>query len=215
VVLESCGSPARIGRVGWIPELWALADSSVAVPLEQQARDLALRLGLPLEPWPLAELGVASAEALQRLLEAVQWAEIETSLAHLPGDLAIGPTLARNRALVAGRDRHLLPQALVDREALRDRLQRLLGPEASGGAAALLVLPCTPTVAPACGSLGSDRSRSNVIQRLLQLGALASLAGLPQLARPGSTDREHGLPVGLGVITHAGGDRLLLELPEP
>jgi len=54
-----------------------------------------------------------------------------------------------------------------------------------------------------------------VLQRLLQLGALASLGGLPQLARPGDVDSEHGLPVGLGVLTYAGGDRLLLELPDP
>jgi Asp-tRNA(Asn)/Glu-tRNA(Gln) amidotransferase A subunit family amidase len=70
-------------------------------------------------------------------------------------------------------------------------------------------------VAPLCGSLGSDRSTNTVIQRLLQLGNLASLVGLPQLARPGSVDREHGLPVGLGVLTQAGGDRLLLALPDP
>ena len=124
-------------------------------------------------------------------------------------------SLARTRALVAGRDRSLLAGAQRAREALRQRLGRLLAPEAGHGAAALLLLPCTPTVAPPCGSLGSDRSTNPVIQRLLQLGALASLAGLPQLARPGAVDSEHGLPVGLGVLIHSGGDRLLLELPEP
>jgi Asp-tRNA(Asn)/Glu-tRNA(Gln) amidotransferase A subunit family amidase len=69
-------------------------------------------------------------------------------------------------------------------------------------------------VAPPCGSLGNDRSVNTVIQRLLQLGALASLGGLPQLAWPGAVDRDHGLPVGLGVLTHAGGDRSLLALPD-
>ncbi|MEI7952189.1 MAG: hypothetical protein WCH37_05885 [Synechococcaceae cyanobacterium ELA182] len=116
-----------------------------------------------MQRWPLADLGIDSPEELQRLLEAVQWAEIEQSLAHLPRDLPMGPTLERNRALVASR----------------------------------------------------DRSRDRVLQRLLQLGALASLGGLPQLARPGDVDSEHGLPVGLGVLTYAGGDRLLLELPDP
>ena len=200
--------------IGWIPELWALADSAVAAPLELQARSLAEQLGLPLQRWPLADLGIGSPEELQRLLEAVQWAEIEQCLAQLPSDLPVGPTLARNRALVAGRDRSLLAGALISRQALRDRLHQLLAPASSGGGPALLLLPCTPTVAPPCGSLGSDRSTNTVIQRLLQLGALASLAGLPQLARPGSVDLEHGLPVGLGVLTHAGGDRLLLHLPE-
>jgi amidase len=201
--------------IGWIPELWALADPAVAAPLERQARELAEQLGRPLQRWPLAELGFASAEELQRLLEAVQWAEIEQSLVQLPSDLPVGPTLARNRALVAGRDRSLLPGALIAREALRQKLHQLLAPVASGGWPALLLLPCTPTVAPLCGSLGSDRSTNTVIQRLLQLGALASLASLPQLARPGSVDREHGLPVGLGVLSQAGGDRLLLALPDP
>lgn len=208
-------STARVRAIGWIPELWALADPAVAEPLHLQALALAEQLQQPLQSWPLAELGFASPVELQRLLEAVQWAEIEESLAQLPSDLPLGPSLARNRALVAGRDRSLLPGALIAREALRQRLHQLVAPSASGGAPALLLLPCTPTVAPPCGSLGSDRSTNTVIQRLLQLGALASLAGLPQLARPGSVDREHGLPVGLGVLTQAGGDRLLLDLPEP
>jgi Asp-tRNA(Asn)/Glu-tRNA(Gln) amidotransferase A subunit family amidase len=207
--------PPPVRAVGWIPELWALADPAVATALERQSRVLGERLGQPLQRWPLAQLGIESPEGLQRLLEAVQWAEIEQSLAHLPSDLPMGPTLQRNRALVAGRDRSLLPAALVARQALRERLYQLLGPSPGGGAAALLLLPCTPTVAPPCGNLGDDRSRSTVIQRLLQLGALASLGGLPQLARPGALDSDHGLPVGLGVLTHAGGDRLLLELPDP
>lgn len=206
---------STVRAIGWIPELWALADPAVAAPLERQARELAEQLGRPLQRWPLAELGFASPEELQRLLEAVQWSEIEQSLIQLPRDLPVGPTLARNRALVAGRDRSLLPGALIAREALRQKLHQLLARGSSGGGPALLLLPCTPTVAPLCGSLGSDRSTNTVIQRLLQLGALASLAGLPQLARPGSVDREHGLPVGLGVLTQAGGDRLLLALPDP
>ena len=204
----------KVRAIGWIPELWALADPAVAAPLEHQARSLAEQLGLPLQRWPLADLGIGSPEELQRLLEAVQWAEIEQSLAQLPSDLPVGPSLERNRTLVAGRDRSQLAAAQIARQSLRERLQRLLGPGPSGGAS-LLLLPCTPTVAPPCGSLGIDRSTNSVIQRLLQLGALASLAGLPQLARPGSVDREHGLPVGLGVLTNAGGDRLLLELPAP
>jgi len=203
-----------VSAVGWIPELWALADSAVATVLEHQAHSLAERLGQPLQRWPLAELGIESPEELQRLLEAVQWAEIEQSLAPLPSDLPVGPTLERNRALVAGRDRSLLPAALIARQTLRERMQQLLAPSPNGGGPALLLLPCTPTVAPPCGSLGNDRSVNTVIQRLLQLGALASLGGLPQLAWPGAVDRDHGLPVGLGVLTHAGGDRSLLALPD-
>jgi Asp-tRNA(Asn)/Glu-tRNA(Gln) amidotransferase A subunit family amidase len=168
-----------------------------------------------LQRWPLAELGIDSPEELKRLLEAVQWAEIELNLAHLPSDLPVGPTLERNRTLVAGRDRSLYPGAVIARQALRQRLQQLLGTSPGGGGPALLLLPCTPTVAPPWGSLGIDRSRNTVLQRLLQLGALASLGGLPQLARPGDVDSEKGLPVGLGVLTYAGGDRLLLELPDP
>jgi amidase len=207
--------PPTVRAIGWIPELWALADPAVATALERQARSLAERLGRPLQRWPLADLGIDSPEELKRLLEAVQWAEIELTLAHLPRDLPMGPTLKRNRALVAGRDRSLYPGALIARQALRQRLQQLLAPSPGGDGPALLLLPCTPTVAPPCGSLGIDRSRNTVIQRLLQLGALASLGGLPQLARPGDVDSEHGLPVGLGVLTYAGGDSLLLELPDP
>jgi amidase len=214
---EAAGTAAtaKVRAIGWIPALWALADPAVAAPLERQARELADRLGRPLQCWPIGELGIASPEELQRLLEAVQWAEIETALSRLPSDLPVGPTLARNRALVAGRDRSRLPGALIARQTLRQKLHQRLAPAFDDGEPALLLLPCTPTVAPPCGSLGTDRTTSSVIQRLLQLGALASLAGLPQLARPGAVDRDHGLPVGLGVLTHGGGDRLLLQLPEP
>lgn len=204
---------APVRGIGWIPELWALADAAVTTALMERAEELAGRLGLPLQRWPLAELAMTTPETLQRLLEAVQWNEIAQCLGDLPPDLPIGPTLARNLELVRGRNRRLEDGAGRAHAALRLRMETLLSPTADGGGAQLLLLPCTPTVAPPCGSLGSDRSRSTVIQRQLQLGALASLAGLPQLAWPCGIDREEGLPVGLGVLSHAGADRLLLNLP--
>jgi amidase len=49
-----------------------------------------------------------------------------------------------------------------------------------------------------------------VIQRLLVLGALAGLGGLPQLSRPGA--QIGNLPVGLGLIGSRGSDLALAGL---
>ena len=202
-----------IRAIAWIPELWELADPAVAAPLKEKCKHLASRLGLPLQEWPLAMLNLSCTEQLKNLLEVVQWAEIESSLSHLPPQLPVGTTFARNCSLVANRDRNLLASAQIERLNLQKKLHQLLAPNSSSDAPALLLMPCTPTVAPLRNSLGSDRSKSNVIHRLLQLGALASIGGLPQLCWPGSLDNIEGLPVGLGLITHSGGDQLLLNLP--
>jgi amidase len=194
-------------RLLWIPELWHLAEPAVQDALLAEARRLAAQLALPLEPLPLAELDLDSPDALLAILQPIQWEEAERSLAVLPADLPIGATLRRNRELVAGRDRTRLAPALARRQALRQRLDALLAP---GPGAALLVLPVTPGPAPAQGSLGVDRSVDGVLRRVLILGALAGLAGLPQLSRPGAT--VAGLPVGLGLIGSRGGDADLLAL---
>ena len=134
---------------------------------------------------------------------------MERSLAALPAELPIGPVLQRNRELVAARDRSLLAGALARRERLRERLDGQLRPGGLDGAA-LLLLPVTPCPAPPRGTLGVDRRQDGVLRRLLMLGALAGLAGLPQLSRPGA--RVDDLPVGLGLIASRGCDTALLSL---
>ncbi len=196
-------------RLLWIPELWALAEAPVHTALMAEARRLAAALALPLDPLPLGELELAGPEALLAILQPIQWQEVERSLAPLPADLPIGPALRRNRELVAGRDRTLLAPALAQREQLRGHLDRLLRPGGQDGGA-LLLLPLTPCPAPPRGSLGHDRSDDGVLRRLLILGALTGLGGLPQLSRPGAL--VDGLPVGLGVIGSRGCDGALLAL---
>ncbi|MFM7732213.1 MAG: amidase family protein [Cyanobium sp.] len=213
--------PAAPRWLGWITELWQLADPPVQAALMAEAERLAQSLGLVLQPVPLAELSLADPSELLTILQPIQWAEVERSLARIPPDLPVGPALRRNRELVAGRDRSLLEPALEKRDQLRCRLDELLGipgPEASGAAGErLLLVPVTPCPAPPRGSLGSDRSHDGVLQRLLILGALAGLGGLPQLSRPGAL--VDGLPVGLGVIGSRGSDLALARLdsvaPEP
>lgn len=213
--------PAAPRWLGWITELWQLADPPVQAALMAEAERLAQSLGLVLEPVPLAELSLADPSELLTILQPIQWAEVERSLARIPPDLPVGPALRRNRELVAGRDRSLLEPALEKRDQLRCRLDELLGipgPEASGAAGErLLLVPVSPCPAPPRGSLGSDRSRDGVLQRLLILGALAGLGALPQLSRPGAL--VDGLPVGLGVIGSRGSDLALARLdsvaPEP
>ncbi len=196
-------------RLLWIPELWELAEASVHSALMAEARRLAVRLALPLDPLPLGELDLAGPEALLAILQPIQWEEVDRSLALLPADLPIGPALRRNRELVAGRDRALLAPALARRQRLRHHLDAVLRPGGQDGDA-LLLLPLTPCPAPPRGALGHDRRDDGVLRRLLILGALAGLGGLPQLSRPGA--RVEGLPVGLGVIGSRGCDAGLLAL---
>ncbi|MEB3332118.1 MAG: amidase family protein [Synechococcaceae cyanobacterium] len=211
VLLAGAAAPAApVRALGLLAELWELAEPAAAALLLEQAQSLAQRLRLPLQRWSLAELGVAEPADLRRTLQAVQWAEIEQSLAALPADLPIGPVLRRNRLLVAERDRQATAPAERERERLRRRLQEWLGPAESP---ALLLLPATPGVAPPLSSLGIDRSVDHVLQCLLTLNALASLAGLPQISLPGP--RLNGLPLGLGVISAAGCDLTLLQLEWP
>jgi amidase len=196
-------------RLLWIPELWDLAEVPVRAALMEEARRLARALGRPLDPLPLAHLGLDGPDDLLGILQPVQWEEAERSLAILPADLPIGPSLRRTRELVAARDRSLLAPALRKRDKLSQRLDSWLRPEGIDGAA-LLLLPVTPCPAPPRGSLGHDRSVDGVLRRLLILGSLAGLAGLPQLSRPGA--RVDGMPVGLGLIGSRGCDAGLLAI---
>ena len=196
-------------RLLWIPELWDLAEVPVRAALMEEVRRLARALGRPLDPLPLAHLGLDGPDDLLGILQPVQWEEAERSLAILPADLPIGPSLRRTRELVAARDRSLLAPALRKRDQLSQRLDSWLRPEGIDGAA-LLLLPVTPCPAPPRGSLGHDRSVDGVLRRLLILGSLAGLAGLPQLSRPGA--RVDGMPVGLGLIGSRGCDAGLLAI---
>ena len=207
---ERAAPAAPVRALGWLAELWELAEPAAAALLRQQAQALAERLRLPLERWSLADLGVAEPADLRHCLQAVQWAEIEQSLAALPADLPVGPVLRRNLQLVAERDRSATAPARRERARLRRRLHSMLGPPQSP---VLLLLPATPGVAPPLGSLGLDRSVDGVLQRLLSLTALASLGGLPQISLPGA--RLDGLPLGLGVASAPGCDATLLALEWP
>ena len=211
VLLPPASQPLRLPprRLLRIPELWALAEPAAIRALQHQARQLGQRLDLELEDLELEQLGVRDSNELLAILQAIQWAEVEANLADLPADLPLGPSLRRNRELVAGRDRQLLSPAQQKRRSLRRALAEQLGDDT------LLLLPCTSGGAPRCGELGPDRSRSSVLRGVLGLGALAGLAGLPQLSVPGAfvAGPSGPLPVGLGVLAGAGLDRMLLELP--
>jgi amidase len=196
-------------RLFWIPDLWQLAEEPVQQALMTEAAWLARRLERPLEPLPLAAIGLDNPEDLLAILQPIQWDEVERSLSNLPADLPLGPVLQRNRELVAGRDRTRLAPALERRERLRERLEERLRPGGEAGAA-LVLLPVTPTPAPPRGAIGGDRNVDPLLRRLLILGALAGLAGLPQLSWPGA--QVEGMPVGLGLIASRGGEAGLLAL---
>jgi amidase len=85
------------------------------------------------------------------------------------------------------------------RSALRERLQGLLEPRT------LLFLPATPGIAPRLDA--SPEVLDKFRARAIELTAIASLAGLPQLVVPA---RElDGAPLGLSFVAAAGSDAWL------
>jgi amidase len=88
------------------------------------------------------------------------------------------------------------------RAAVRARLRALT----DGGR--VIALPCAPAAAPRIDADPDELAEHRL--RVLSLTAPAGLAGLPQIALP--LARVGGLPIGVGLIGPAGGDRQLLRL---
>jgi amidase len=113
-----------------------------------------------------------------------------------------GPTIAPRFAGALALDEALWPRwrdwRIQAAQALRDRL----GPNEAW------LLPAAPTVA--LQRTASAEERGAFYEHALALGALAGLAGLPQLVLP--LCQAQGLPVGLSFISAPGNDERLLDL---
>lgn len=115
---------------------------------------------------------------------------------------AFGPEMRKRWAFVESVDPAVAEAAETRRH---DYIARLVDLTRNGK---VICVPGAPDVAP---SMSADAEALRDHRgRVLALTCLASLAGLPQIALPWGTCG--GLPIALGLIGPAGGDRMLLDV---
>ncbi|EYC52501.1 amidase [Hylemonella gracilis str. Niagara R] len=113
-----------------------------------------------------------------------------------------GPTIAPRFAGALALDDALWPRWRDWRIRAAQALRERLGPDEAW------LLPAAPTVA--LSRAAGAEERNAFYEHALALGALAGLAGLPQLVLP--LCQAQGLPVGLSFISAPGNDERLLDL---
>jgi len=181
----------------------ALCDAGVAELLEDLLGQLLAKLQVPSERIKLAEAGF---EALRLAFQRSQGREAfaahgawldETRPQLSP---AIAQRFERARALSRSREGREEDDATMN--AMSERLEELLSP------GTLLFMPPTPGVAPRVSE--SDASLEAFRARTLELTALASITGVPQIVVP-AVELE-GAPIGLSFVGAWGADRSLCAL---
>jgi amidase len=205
-VLLGRGTPTQRGR----PLKLCIASDALDLassPVRAALRSWAAQAGIHEERCTFGNDGAHGAHSWREWLTAyatLQGLEIRTQLgpwirARRPH---FGPTIAPRFAGALALDEGLLPRwrdwRMAEAQALRERL----GPDEAW------LLPAAPTVALHRASGAEERG--SFYEHALALGALAGLAGLPQLVLP--LCQAEGLPVGLSFISAPGNDERLLDL---
>jgi amidase len=113
-----------------------------------------------------------------------------------------GPAIAARFAGALALDEALWPRWRDWRMAAAQALRARLGPDEAW------LVPAAPTVA--LHRAAGAEERGSFYEHALALGALAGLAGLPQIVLP--LCQAEGLPVGLSFISAPGNDERLLDL---
>ncbi|MCP3769413.1 MULTISPECIES: amidase family protein [unclassified Streptomyces] len=184
----------------WIlaTDLFALADPSLRLPLQDAARAWADRLAVPLQP---REDTCAAhleewAEALG-VVQAVEMWQVHGSWLRTHHE-AVSPAVAHAVAAGENMPAEYLTWARDTLSRARIALAELLPPGTA------LVQPATPTAAPPPGPAGAGLALRTATVRLI---CAASVAGLPVLTLPGV--RSPAGPVGLSLLAPAGSDHAL------
>lgn len=191
------GAPTSADRrLVTVPSLLALADADVAAAVAGWQPELGLRLP---EAWPLDDLP-AWRDAFVTLQ---RWEAWQAHGDWLSGRLDVLGADVRDRferaRLVTEGEASAARSVVTDaREVIRDLV-----------ADRIVVLPATPTVAPA---LGPDLAGTLQAARhaTLALTCLAGIGGLPAVTVPVTT--AAGLPCGVCLLAAPGRDKDLLEL---
>jgi amidase len=200
---QGVAAEPQIERVLIADDALALCDAGVAELLEHLLAQLLAKLRIPSERIRLSD---TSFESLRVAFQRQQgrdahrthagWIE-QTRPTFSP---AIAQRFERARALSSTQEGAMEDERLVDR--LSERMEELLAP------GTLLFMPPTPGIAPRTSD--SDSALEAFRARTLELTALASLTGLPQLVVP-AVELE-GAPVGLSFVSAWDTDRELCLL---
>ncbi len=156
-------------------------------------------------PWAPPEPVTISEEPLAALADAfrvIQAVELREAHGRWIRDVepAVGPDVQERWDAIWTIAEDELRDARRRRAAHADRMRELLTP------GAVLVLPTSPVAAPLLTA--SSEELAQVRPTVIQLTAIASLAGLPQVTVPVPADP----PVGLSLVGAPGEDRHLLRL---
>jgi amidase len=203
VLLEAgADAPGPLPRHLLLPsDVEPVMDPGAATAFARGAAALASRLGRS-----LSEIAVSDQRA-----PFSSWTAIYLALQNLEAASVHRSWIERERprfgSLIARRFDRVLDAtaagaalAEAQRRDLVDRLQSLLDGET------WLVWPSAPGAAPLRGL--PDDTVDEVTGRALTLGALASLAGLPQVSLP--LAEVDGCPLGVSLVARRGADRALL-----
>ena len=178
-------------------DAFALADQDVQDALDEAM----LRMALPREA---LDVFPGTADEMARTYQVVQAMDIIATLGSWLKEVQprFGPAIAPRFASIHDYTATEMAAAQVLREKLRVRLADffLAHPDA------VIILPSAPCVALPRGLTGVDIAA--FYRAALATGAVASLAGLPQISIPIVHAGE--LPIGLGAIAAKGRDRALL-----
>jgi amidase len=178
-------------------DAFALADPDVQDALDEAVHMLAL---------PCATLDVfpTGVDDMARAYQVVQATDIIAALGPWLVEVSprFGPAVAPRFASIHDHTSADVAAAQALRRTLRERLVDFFAANPD----AIIIVPSAPSVALPRGLAGADIAA--FYRAALATGAVAGLAGLPQVSIPAL--RASGLPIGLGVIAAQGRDRALL-----
>jgi amidase len=177
-------------------DAFALADQDVQDALDEAVHELAL---------PRATLDILpTVDEMARTYQVVQAMDIIAALGPWLKEVSprFGPAIAPRFASIYDNT----AADVVAAQALRDKLRVRLADFFVTHPDAIIIVPSAPCVALQRGLAGADIAA--FYRAALATGAVAGLAGLPQISIP--VLRTGGLPIGLGAIAAQGRDRVLL-----
>ena len=192
---ETTIEPVR--RVFIARDAFALADQDVQNALGEAMRRMAL-------PSQALDVFQGTVDEMARAYQIVQAMDIVAALGPWLREVQprFGPAIAPRFAGIHDHTAADMAAARLLREKLRVRLADFFVAHPD----AVIILPSAPCVALPRGLAGLDIAA--FYRAALATGAVASLAGLPQISIP--IVQTGALPIGLGAIAAEGGDRALL-----
>lgn len=178
-------------------DAFALADQDVQKALDEAMRRMAL-------PSEALDVFPGTVDEMARTYQVVQAMDIIAALGPWLKEVQprFGPAIAPRFASIHDYTATDMAAAQLLREKLRVRLADFFAAHPD----AVIILPSAPCVALPRGLTGVDVAA--FYRAALATGAVASLAGLPQISMP--IVHKGALPIGLGAVAGQGRDRALL-----